>query len=248
MSDFVINPYVFDALPLSVNYVGVESGIPANGFSVQNWSNASVSKLFSIGGSNRYGTAGYYQIRPVTPFDAGFSIQFGQAVGEPNDLGVFAASYPTRYSHPTFATVAGSAGTFVNYGPYPIFRAPNGIDLVRIGGLSVSSNTYGEFDGGGFEGWRGHLFTITLTQSIVFRLGIVVDAVSDSAYAPSCMSVFNSVLGQVDSTVPLPRDSNSDIVLFDISGNANDVFQIWSWQLNGQQSVTAAGLLTFDLL
>jgi hypothetical protein len=249
MSEFIINPYAFDALPLSVTYVGVESGVAANGYSVQNWSNPSVSKLYSIGGSNLYGTAGYYQIRPVTPFDAGYSIQFGEPAPANNDLGISAASYPTLYSHPAFATTVGSAGTYVNYGPYPIYRAPNGVDLVRQGSLSVPSNIQGDFAMSSFSGYRGHFFTITLTQSAAFRLGVVVDAVSDPAYAPVSLSIYNATLGQVDSSSDaLPNDGQSDIVVFDISGNENDVFEIWPWQFEGQQIVTAAGLLTFDLL
>ena len=246
----VINPYVFGSLlPLAVSFVGVETGSAANNYSVQNWSNASVPKLHSVGGSNRYGTAGFYQIRPVTPFNAGYSIQFGEAVGAPNDLGIGSGTFPTLYSAPTFAAVTGSAGTYVNYGPYSVFRAPNGVDLVRLGGLSVPSSTYGSYNSGNFDGRYGSPFYINLTQSVRFRLGIVTDFVGGGQYAPVAVSIVNSVLGQVDSPEDsLANDGDTDITFFDISGNSGDIFVIRLYQTVAQASVTATGLITFDLL
>ena len=62
----------------SVTYVGSETGLPANGYSVQNWSNPGVAKAYDIGGSEVYGSAGYYQIRP-TPNSSPSDVIFFQA-------------------------------------------------------------------------------------------------------------------------------------------------------------------------
>ena len=51
----------------AVSYVGTETGGAGNGYSVQNWSNASVSKAYDVGG-DVYGSSGYIQIRPM-PWD-----------------------------------------------------------------------------------------------------------------------------------------------------------------------------------
>lgn len=251
----VVNPYVFGSLlPLAVSFVGIESGSAANNYSVQNWSNASVPKAYSVGGSNRYGTAGYYQIRPLTPWDAGYSLQFGEAVGAPNNLGISAANYPTRYLHPAFASVIGNAGSFVNYGPYAIFRAPNGSDLVRLGGLSVATNAgSGSIFGGASTGFFGIPFAITLSQSVRFRLGVVVDHIDFAEYSPVNVCVTNSSFGRVGAVTPsggqaLVNNRITDLVLFDISGNSGDTFSIECWQFANQASVTATGMLTFDLL
>lgn len=254
MSAYVVNPYVYAALPLSALFVGVESGSAANNYSVQNWSNASIPKVYSVGGSQRYGTAGYYQIRPLTPWDAGYSLQFGEAVGGSNDLGINASTHPTRYSHPVFASVSGSAGSFVNYGPYAIFRGPNGSDLVRLGGLSVATTAgVGNLLSGAYDGAYGEPFTITLNQSVRFRLGIVVDHIDFAQYAPLMVSIANASFGQVDSLNAVGdqvvyNDRVTDMVFFDISGNYGDVFTIRLWQIEAQATVTATGLLTFDLL
>jgi len=70
-----------------ITYVGSETGSPGNGFSVQNWSNPGVAKTYDIGGSEVYGSAGYYQIRPTLNSSPS---NVSEAVGAGNDLGILA--------------------------------------------------------------------------------------------------------------------------------------------------------------
>lgn len=247
MSALIINPYAF-GIPTSVSFVGVEEGFPGNNFSVQNWSNSSVSKTYSIDGTNKYGNAGYYLIRPVSPYDIGGSVSILETASSSNDLGISAASYPTIYSHPQFATVVGKAGNYVNFNGYSIFRGPNGSDLVRIGALSVATDDgSGGFQHGNYDGQYGILCDIVLSQSVKFRLGLVFDCVGDAAYAPLAISLYNSKIGNIEST-ELSRNGSSDIVFFDIGGNQGDTFEVRGWQPNGSTIVTALSLITFDLL
>lgn len=247
MSALIINPYLF-GIPTSVSFVGIEEGSPSNSYAVQNWSNPGVSKTYSIGGTNKYGNDGYYLIRPVTPWDVGGSVSIYETANPSNDLGISAATYPTVYSHPQFVTVVGKAGNYVNFNGYSVFRNSNGSDLVRIGGLSVSTDDgTGEFDNGGFEGQYGILCDITLTQSVKFRLGLVFDCVANGAYTPWVVSLYNSKTGNIES-IELSRNGSSDIVFFDIGGNQGDTFEVRGWQENGSIIVTALSLITFDLL
>ena len=133
----------------SVTYVGSETGLPANGYSVQNWSNPGVAKAYDIGGSEVYGSAGYYQIRP-TPNSSPSNVS--EAVGGGNNLGILALSNPTLFSLPSFLSSAtGDAGTFVNFGGYSIYRGPDGSALYRQGALSVAVNN-GPFNSPGPTG------------------------------------------------------------------------------------------------
>ncbi len=247
MSALIINPYTF-GIPTSVSFVGIEEGSPSNNYAVQNWSNSSIPKTYSIGGTNKYGNAGYYQIRPVSPYDVGSSVQIFEPANDSNNLGISASAYPTSYLSPQFANVIGSAGNYVNFNGYSIFRAANGSDLVRIGALSVPSNyDEGSFAQGAFEGFFGVLCTITFTQSIKYRIGLVVDCVGDPNYTSWVISIYNPKIGIVESQ-ELLRNGSSDIVFFDIGGSTGDTFQIRSWQAYGNVSVTALSLITFDLL
>ncbi len=95
-----------------ITYVGSETGSPANDYSVQNWSNPGVAKTYDIGGSEVYGSAGYYQIRPTLNSSPS---NVDEPVGAGNDLGILAVSNTTLFSLPSFLSSAtGAAGTFVN--------------------------------------------------------------------------------------------------------------------------------------
>ena len=69
----------------TISLVGAEEGTSTNGFSVQNWSNPSVSKLYNLGSSEVYGTSGYYQIRP-TPNSSPSNVP-SESAGANNNLG-----------------------------------------------------------------------------------------------------------------------------------------------------------------
>jgi len=229
-----------------VTYVGSETGLPGNQYSVQNWSNPGVAKAYDIGGSEVYGSAGYYQIRPT--LDSSPS-NVSEAVGAANNLGILASPNPTLYSLPSFLSSAtGDAGTFVNFGGYSTYRGPNGSTLYRQGALSVSVNN-GPFDSpaGANASYFGTAMNFTLNASVSFRLGLAVDSVGSGNFAPNYVSIYNALIGGVFSEA-LTRDSNADMAFFDISGRSGDAFTVALWQNAGTQSVAALSLVTYDVI
>ena len=233
----------------SVTYDGSETGLPANGYSVQNWSNPGVAKAYDIGGSEVYGSAGYYQIRP-TPNSSPSDVS--EAVGGGNNLGILALSNPTLFSLPSFLSSAtGDAGTFVNFGGYSIYRGPDGSALYRQGALSVAVNN-GPFNSpaGQNASYFGTAMNFTLNSAVSFRLGLAVDSVGSGAYAPNYVGIYNALTGSVLSEA-LTRDGNADMAFFDISGAGGDTFTVALWQNVGEQpggQVAALSLVTYDVI
>ena len=232
-----------------VTYVGSETGLPANGFSVQNWSNPGVAKTYDIGGSEVYGSAGYYQIRP-TPNSSPSNVS--EPVGAGNNLGILALSNPTLFSLPSFLSSAtGDAGSFVNFGGYSIYRGPDGSALYRQGALSVAVNN-GPFNSpaGANASYFGTAMNFTLNSSVNFRLGLAVDSVGSGDYAPNYVGIYNSLTGTVFSDA-LTRDGNADMAFFDISGTNGDSFTVALWQNVGAQpggQFAALSLATYDVV
>lgn len=225
----------------TIAYVGSEAGSP-----VQNWSDPIVAKSYTTGGNLVYGTAGYYQIRP-TPSASPSNVEQSTSAG--NDLGVSATNNPTLYAMPSFASsVAGGAGNFVNFGPYPVFSGPSGSVPFRQGALSVSVNA-GPFDSpaGTNASYFGVPFEFTMATSGRFRIGVVVDAVADGTFSPNYVSLYSPSTGTVFSAA-LVRDGTPDMVFFDVTAQAGDTFNLGLWQNTGTQSVAALSLVTFDNL
>jgi hypothetical protein len=233
----------------AITYVGTETTNSGNGFLVPNWSNAAVAKNHDIDGDNQYGSAGYYQIRPM-PWDPGVA-SIGVGVGADNDLGVSAGSNPTLNLTPAFlSSMTGGAGTYVNYGGYPIFRGPDGSALYRQGALSVSVGApNGPYNtpSGSNNGYFGQAFSFTVGTATSFRIGITVDTANNGAYAPDYVSIYSNSTGTVFSTL-LTRDANPDMAIFNITAGANETFTAAVWQLSGTQSVAPFGLITFDAI
>ncbi len=231
----------------TITYVGKETTSSGNGFLVPNWSNADVAKNYDIDGNNRYGSAGYYQIRPM-PWDPGAS-SINQGVGTGNDLGVSAGSNPTLNLAPTFlSSITGGAGTYVNFGGYPIVRGPDGSALYRQGSLSVPvSNGPYNTPSGANTGYFGHAFSFTVGTATTFRIGITVDTAGNGTYAPDYVSIFSSSTGTVFSGL-LTRDGSPDMGIFDITATAGESFTAAVWQSAGTQSVAPLGLVTFDVV
>jgi len=229
----------------AVTYVGSETGLPGNDYSVQNWSNAGVAKTWNVSASEVYGSSGYYQIRP-TPNSSPVNLLAEAAAGG-NDLGATASNNRTLLSAPPFlSSVTGSAGTFENRGPYSTYRGPDGTSLVRQGALSVAVNE-GPYNSpaGGNASRVGIAMSFTLNTAAHFRLGLAVDSVGDRNYAPNYISISNVFSGA------LTRDGNADMVFFDIQGIGGDTFNVALWQniddqLGGQ--VAALSLVTFDAI
>ena len=231
-----------------ISYVGTQTSTGANGYAAANWSNSGVTKEFDVSG-DKYGTSGYYQIRPM-PWDPG-AANIGQAAGSGNLLGTDAISNPTLSSQPSFvSSITGGAGTFVNYGGYGIFRGPDGSALYRQGGLSVSVNQgLHNSPAGNGASYFGEVLQFTLDEAANFRIGLAVDSVGTGAYAPNYVGIYNSNTGTVFSA-PLTCDGTPDMVFFDISGAAGDSFTVALWQNAATQSpdrVAALSLVTFDI-
>ena len=230
----------------AVSYVGTETGSAGNGYSVQNWSNASVSKMYDVGGEV-YGSSGYIQIRPM-PWDPG-SANIGQATGSGNLLGTDASSNPSLSLMPSFvSSFSGGAGTFVNYGGYPIFRGPDGSSLYRQGALSVSVNN-GPYNtpSGSNDGYFGVAFSFTVSTPTSFRFGLAVDTAANALYAPDYVGVYSASTGTVFSSL-LTRDGNPDMAVFEIDALASETFTVSLWQQSGTQSIAPFSLVTFDAI
>ena len=75
----------------SITYLGAEPGSAGSGYATQNWSNPGVAKTYDLSG-DVYGTAGYYQIRPI-PYPPGSTIYSAASAG--NNLGITEGSNPT---------------------------------------------------------------------------------------------------------------------------------------------------------
>lgn len=223
----------------SIDSIGRENGNAASNYAVQNWSLPSVTKRFSPV-NNRYGTAGYYQIRPG-------STDIAESAALNNDLGISAVTSPTLYSKPSFANIVGGAGTFVNFGGYPSFLGNDGVTIYRQGSLSVPVNN-GPFNSptGPNASYFGIIAQITLTQYKRFLLGVATDTVSDGTYAPKYVGIFSAIVGGTVFSALMPRNGVPKMPFFIIQGIPGETFIISLWQDTGTQSVATASLITFD--
>jgi autotransporter-associated beta strand protein/autotransporter passenger strand-loop-strand repeat protein len=235
------------ALAATISFVGAEEGSGGNGYAPQNWSNAGVAKAYDLSGE-KYGTAGYYQIRPMAWDPGAASIPSVNASGG-NDLGITAASNPTLYSAPVFlGSITGAAGQYVNYGGYSIVRGPDGSALYRQGSLSVSVNQ-GAYNtpSGSNTGYFGEAFSFAMGSGMgaTFRIGVAVDTAGSGTYAPDYVSLYSSSTGTVYSS-QLARNGSMDMAFFDVSAAAGESLSAAVWQLAGSQSIAPFGLITFD--
>jgi hypothetical protein len=229
-----------------VSFVGVEQSTLGNQYAVQNWSLSSVQKAFALSiYNNKYGTSGYYQIRPIpTPS----SETIFESVGA-NDLGVTSSPYPTQFARPWFrSSGTGYAGSFVNFTPYPLFLGADGSTVYRQGALSVAVNN-GPYNtpSGDNTGYFGEAFGFVSSSNIVFRLGVAVDTVADSQYAPDYVGIYSPSTGTVFSSL-LTREAQSKMAVFDITALSGDAFSCALWQLSGTNSFAAFSLITTDII
>ena len=228
----------------TVTYVGSETGSAGNGYSVQNWSNAGVTKVYDIGGSEVYGSSGYVQIRPG-PTD------LYQGIGDNNNLGVGAATNPTLLSRPSFiSSVTGGAGDFVNFGAYSTYRGPDGSSLYRQGALSVAANNGPYTPDNNPASYFGIAMHFTVNAGSYFRVGFAVDSVGSGTYAPDYVSIYSGSTGTKISSL-LTRDGSADMAFFDIDTRGDALstnFDVALWQKSGTQSAAALSLATFDAI
>ena len=231
----------------TITSVGTELGQGAF-YIVENWSNAGVAKTYDLNNTEKYGTAGYYQLLPNT------GQAFIEGAAEGNDLGLTLATFPlplgqstTLYSTPVFLTgnPVGAAGNYVNFPGYSVYRAPNGVDLRQQGALSVSTANPGTNPAG--AGNWGNVISFTLNQTKSFRIGLAVDSVGSGTYAPNFVSIYNASTGSVFSSA-LTRDGVPDMAFFDISGINGDSFAVAFWQNGADTGPAALSLVTFDVI
>lgn len=234
------------SLAATTAFVGIETGGAGTSYLVENWSNPGLAKAYDLDGNNAYGSAGYYQIRPVSPYDVGGGVSVSEGVPNGNDLGTTAGAYPTLFSGPSFiSSITGYGGSFVNFDGYSVYRGPDGSSFYRQGALSVPVNNGPYGSPGSASSYFGTAITFTLDESASFRLGLAVDSVANGNYAPDWISVYNAGTGSVFSG-PLSRNGIPDMAFFDIAGNNGDQFVVGLWQDNNQ-SVAALSLITFDV-
>jgi autotransporter-associated beta strand protein len=147
------------------------------------------------------------------------------------------------------SSITGGAGTYVNYGGYPIFRGPDGSALYRQGSLSVAVNS-GPFNtpSGSNNGYFGSAFSFAMASDMgaSFRIGVAVDTAGSGAFAPDYVSIFNSGSGTVYSSL-LTRDGTPEMTVFDITAVAGETFSAAVWRLTNNTSVSPFGLITFDV-
>ena len=238
-------------MAVEVTYVGKEVSDGSSSYAVQNWSLTSVGKQFNtLSGQERYGTAGYYQIRPTLNSSPQ---NISDVVPSGNDLGQTAGSEATLSYPPLFvSSITGGAGTLVNLDGYSTYLGSDGTTIYRQGGLSVSvGNGPNNSPAGENSGYFGEVLQFTLGTSAKFRIGLAVDSVGTAnhgpgIYSPDYVSIYNNAIGSVFSTA-LTRDGNPDMVFFDIEGNAGDSFTVGLWQNTGSHSVAVLSLVTFDV-
>jgi hypothetical protein len=234
----------------TVTYVGSETGSAGNGYSVQNWSNAGVTKVYDIGGSEVYGSSGYVQIRPG-PTD------LYQGIADNNNLGVGAATNPTLLSRPSFiSSVTGGAGDFVNFGGYSTYRGPDGSAIYRQGALAVAVNNgpYSpelpvsrELIPSSYFGIAMHF---TVNAGSYFRVGLAVDSLGSGTYAPDYVGLYSNSTGTKISSL-LNRDGSADMVFFNVDTRgdaASTTFDVSLWQKSGTQGSAGLSLVTFDAI
>ena len=224
-------------------------GTQENGgtYAVANWSNADVAKTYDIGGTEKYGTAGYYQLLPNT--GAGFI----EGAADGNDLGITlvgplpGGQSTTLFSTPSFLTgnPLGGAGNYVNFGGYSIYRMPNGTDLRQQGALSLNLPAGGTNPAG--AGVWGNVISFSLNSTVSFRIGLAVDSVGSGTYAPNYVSIYNATTGSIFSSA-LTRDGVPDMPFFDISGVNGDSFAVALWQNSPDAGPAALSLVTFDVI
>ena len=233
-----------------ITYIGRENETEAGNYAVTNWSATANAKKFNVGDLEKYGTSGYYQLRPG-------SVDISEAASAGNNLGISAGTSPTLYSAPSFATVTGGAGSFVNFSGYSTFRNFADTAGLRQGALSVSVSN-GPFsitppDGVAVSARFGEAYTITLTENADFILGIAVNAIGTGQYSPNYVGVYTPAAGTVVSALISRANSTPRMPFFLIRGTSGQVFTVAMWQLEsdptwGAPSVAASSLLTFDRL
>ena len=233
----------------TITYVGTESSTPASNYAVHHWSLASVSKQYDFDGNNKYGSAGYYQLRPM-PTGSGEANVF-EATGNGNLLGTDSASNTTLFSKPSFiGSITGKAGTFVNFSGYSNFYDPSGTTTYRQGALSVSlPNSNGPYTtpSGVNTGYFGEIFEFTVSVPTTFRIGITVDGVG-GGFAPDYVGIYNGSTGTVLSTL-LTRDAQPDMAIFEINALANETYSAALWRVGGNPDSNAAvSMITFDTI
>lgn len=231
----------------TVSYVGTESSTAASNYAVHHWSLASVAKQYDFDGNNKYGSAGYYQIRPM-PTSSGTN-NISQSAGNGNLLGTDSASNATLFSKPSFiGSITGKAGTFVNFNGYPNFFDPTGTTTYRQGALSVAlSNGPFNTPSGSNTGHFGEIFQFTVSVPTTFRIGITVNAVGNG-FAPDYVSIYNNAIGSKYSTL-LTRDGEPDMAIFEINALAGETYSAALWRVGGNPDTNAAfSMITFDTI
>jgi hypothetical protein len=244
----------------SISFVGLETGSV-----VQNWWKKSVVKALDLDADHRYGGAGYFQITPRTLNPEEIANTWSDIAVSGNDLGITPISmtewYPTLFATPSFITSvpSGGAGNYVNSDTYQQFVTPYSSETLRQGVLAVTIPEDVENEGtppGGDPGRWCNAFTFTLSKNANFRLGVAVDTGTfidaenplDASNAPDYVSV-SKVNGAEEFSVALSRNGVPDMVFFDITGNADEVFSVRLWQTTDETGGPIAfALVTFDQL
>ena len=172
--------------------------------------------------------------------------------------GYFIASYPNgdplNLVQPSYATIALAPG--LNYEGVGA-EAHQAVfdDVAQTGPGPVPDRVAGDYwGGGGGDGDEGVFFTITLNQSVNFRLTVIGDQTPDNppgllweasrgvrVTGPTSDSGLIDIRGPGDSW----RDADVDYVLFDISGDAGDVFTVFG-ENDSRWGDNALGGLAFD--
>ena len=152
--------------------------------------------------------------------------------------GYFIASYPDgdplNIVQPSYATIALEPGWI-----YEATEANQAVfdDVAQTGPGPVPDRVAGDWwNGGGADGNEQAFFTITLNQSANFRLTVIGDQTPNSipgllweasrgirVTGPTADSGLIDIRGPGESW----RDADVDYVLFDISGDAGDVFTVF---------------------
>ncbi len=167
---------------------------------------------------------------------------------------------PRNLVNPPYATIALAGGNYEGLGAEPHQSAFDDV-AITPGPGPIANKVCGDYyKGGGADGNVQEFFTVTLTQSGSFRLGVIGDQtvnIPNNLFWEASKGVQVTGPGGADSGLiyiagpARPdeswRNGDVDYVLFDITGQVGDVFTV-SGENDGRWSDNALGGVFLDRL
>lgn len=217
----------------AVSFIGVETDTAATG-----WADPSAMKDYAAK-DDVYGSSGYYVLAPGGEQGTTSTPVVGNNIAGPKNQ----PASPTLISRPAALAADPKVvnGSWVNFPGYALISQPDSkAGEFRAGG--ISSDTV---EGGKVGAYKDFIF-FSVKPGASVRLGILVDAFKDPAYAADAISVCEVATGAVVYSETLSRDGVPDLVVFDLTNLSVNEAQ-YNIALHTQiPALTGFSLLTFD--